>query len=149
MNSLFDEYDTTSDIDLFIYKDLPAIIRTGGQGLTRERFISGITKPVVVKGFQVVGFKGFCSEEYSLVLQIHFDDSKWDINKLGLIYPDEIFLESFKTILNSLGIESDGLIYSEMLEQGSDYVSLDIKGKCLKFFSDLFDENMGQCSTHD
>lgn len=149
MNSLFDEYDTTSDIDLFVYKHLPAIIRTGSQGLTRDQFISGVTKPVVIKGFQVVGFKAFGSEEYSLDLQIHFDDSKWDINELGLIYPDEIFLGSFKMILDSLGIESDGLIYSEMLEQGLDYVSLDIKGKCLKFFSDIFDENMGQCSTHD
>lgn len=54
-------------------------------------------------------------------LRVYFDTDTWDIDKDGLIYTDEAFLESVRVAFGTSDIH-----YSEQGMQGTDFVSFDV-----------------------
>lgn len=75
---------------------------------------------------------------YGLELRLYFDKRSWDVNKHGLIYTDDLFLEEFKAKLRERGL-SDDIDYSEQGMQGDDYVSFDMGEK---FAASLLDRRL-------
>jgi hypothetical protein len=59
-------------------------------------------------------------------LRIYFDTKSWDVNKLGLIYTDRLFLSELRAALRDAGL-SINVEYSEQGMQGDNYVSLDVE----------------------
>jgi hypothetical protein len=62
-------------------------------------------------------------------LRVYFKTSTWDVNKLGLIYTDSLFIEELCALLTDLGFDASDVTYSEQGMQGDNYVSLDV-GEC-------------------
>lgn len=58
-------------------------------------------------------------------LRVYFDPKFWNVNKLGLIYTDTLFLLELKEWLAEIGYNPADVSYSEQGMQGDDYVSLD------------------------
>lgn len=68
-----------------------------------------------------------CNEDAEFgELRVYFDKAYWDVYEVGLIYTDSLFLRELKVYLESQGIATDDLSYSEQGMQGDDFVSLDI-----------------------
>jgi len=59
-------------------------------------------------------------------LCVHFDCNDWDVNKLGLIYTDPLFLTELRAYLTSQGLAGSDVHYSEQGMQADTYVSLDV-----------------------
>ena len=62
-------------------------------------------------------------------LRLYFNPKIWNIEKYGLIYTDELFLDDFIKYLNKyyvFNINKNDLSYSEQGMQGYDFVSCDI-----------------------
>jgi len=59
-------------------------------------------------------------------LCVHFDREDWDVDTLGLIYTDRLFLRELQAYLTSQGLAGHDVGYSEQGMQGDTYVSLDV-----------------------
>jgi hypothetical protein len=59
-------------------------------------------------------------------LRVYFNTATWDVNKLGLIYTDSLFIEELRNLLDTLGFDASDVDYSEQGMQGDAYVSLDV-----------------------
>ena len=62
-------------------------------------------------------------------LCVHFDTATWDVNTLGLIYTDKLFLKELREYLQTLGFteeEANDVSYSEQGMQEDFYVSCDV-----------------------
>jgi hypothetical protein len=62
-------------------------------------------------------------------LRVYFKTSTWDVDKLGLIYTDTLFIEELCALLTDLGFDASDVTYSEQGMQGDNYVSCDV-GEC-------------------
>ena len=65
-------------------------------------------------------------EQDSGELCVHFDRQDWDVDTLGLIYTDPLFLTELRAYLNTQGLAGHDVHYSEQGMQGDTYVSLDV-----------------------
>jgi hypothetical protein len=62
-------------------------------------------------------------------LCVHFNTATWDVNALGLIYTDKLFMQELRAYLVSLGFtqaEANDVEYSEQGMQADNYVSCDV-----------------------
>ena len=59
-------------------------------------------------------------------LRVRFNTATWDVNKLGLIYTDSLFMTELKELLTSMGFDASDVSYSEQGMQGDTYVSCDV-----------------------
>ena len=62
-------------------------------------------------------------------LCVHFNTATWDVNALGLIYTDKLFMSELRAYLQTLGFtqaEANDVEYSEQGMQGDNYVSCDV-----------------------
>ncbi len=65
-------------------------------------------------------------------LCIHFNTATWDVNTLGLIYTDKLFMSELREYLQTLGFtdaEANDVQYSEQGMQTDNYVSCDVGAK--------------------
>jgi hypothetical protein len=58
-------------------------------------------------------------------LCVFFNTEDWDVNELGLIYTDKLFMLQLQMFLEEQGLSAD-VTYSEQGMQEEDYVSCDI-----------------------
>jgi hypothetical protein len=62
-------------------------------------------------------------------LCVHFNTATWDVDTMGLIYTDKLFMQELRAYLVSLGFtqaEADDVEYSEQGMQADNYVSCDV-----------------------
>lgn len=59
-------------------------------------------------------------------LRVYFDPATWDVDKLGLIYTDPLWMEQLREWLSNQGYAGWDVDYSEQGMQGTDYVSCDV-----------------------
>jgi hypothetical protein len=59
-------------------------------------------------------------------LRVYFNAATWDVNKLGLIYTDKLFMSELVALLTSMGFDASDVSYSEQGMQGNTYVSCDV-----------------------
>lgn len=105
-----------------IIKTPGAVFNTCGNGYwSRER------RPVKVKHIGI----GYIDEDGKFgELRAYFNRTSWNIDKYGLIYTDDQWIEEFrKYITAELGLPGKDVTYSEQGMQGDDYVSMDIGKK--------------------
>lgn len=70
---------------------------------------------------------GYVSEDYRFgELCIHFNTDDWRVNKHGLIYTDNQFMQELREYLTSIGLDGADIDYSEQGMQGDNYVSCDV-----------------------
>jgi hypothetical protein len=69
-------------------------------------------------------------------LCVHFDRNDWDVDQLGLIYTDPLFLTELRAYLNTQGLAGDDVGYSEQGMQGDTYVSLDVGAEFIQSWLD-------------
>lgn len=94
------------------------VIKTAGTGLWSNK-----VKAVRCEGIEL----GYLSEDMDFgELRVVFDTKDWDVYEDGLIYTDELFLQSIKSRLGEIGFNVSDLEYSEQGMQGNDYVSFDV-----------------------
>jgi hypothetical protein len=95
-----------------------ATLNTNGKG-----YWSRTAKPVEVTGLQL----SYINDELDFgELRVRFAAASWDVNKLGLIYTDELFMTELKELLTSMGFDASDVDYSEQGMQGDTYVSCDV-----------------------
>jgi len=103
-----------------------AKLQTGGDGLW-----STAKKIVEVTHFEL----GYYNEEDQFgELRAFFTKSSWNVNDVGFIYTDELWLAGLRLALMSEGYSSAAakdVDYSEQGMQDDNYVSLDVCGKFL------------------
>jgi hypothetical protein len=103
------------------------ILNTDGKGLWSRQ-----AKPVIVTGLDCIITKMEDEDKLFGELMVRFDLASWDIDKHGLIYTDDQFLEELHTFLKSQGFTveaSNDVSYSEQGMQGDEYVSLDVSSE--------------------
>ena len=64
-------------------------------------------------------------------LRVYFDPATWDVNKVGLIYTDSLFIGELREFLTSLDLKAKKVRYSEQGMQGNNYVSCDVSEEFL------------------
>jgi len=100
-----------------MYK-ISATLNTNGKG-----YWSSTAKAVEVTGLQL----SYINDELDFgELRVRFTAASWDVNKLGLIYTDKLFMTELKELLTSMGFDSSDVDYSEQGMQGDNYVSCDV-----------------------
>lgn len=62
-------------------------------------------------------------------LRVVFNTQDWDVNELGLIYTDKLFLAEMRAFLNAHGLAGADVEYSEQGMQDEEFVSCDIGEK--------------------
>ncbi len=96
-------------------------INTNGRG-----YWSNQARAVAVKGWRI----GYIDEEATFgELCVYFDTDTWDVDKHGLIYTDEQFIDELRGNLMLAGFsraDVNDIGYSEQGMQGNNYVSLDV-----------------------
>ena len=99
----------------------------------------------VAKKVNLISFDVYCyeyDEEYHGGMNIYFCTSSWNVDKYGLIYTDEQFMNQFREILKlDYGFTSEEVSdvdYSEQGMQGRNYVSCDIGEKFLRGWKRVF-----------
>jgi hypothetical protein len=108
------------------------ILNTDGSG-----YWSRSATQVTVTDMQI----GYVNDEKDFgELRVYFSTQDWDCNKLGLIYTDRAWLKELGQYLDSVGLTSTDVSYSEQGMQGDDYVSLDVGGKFLQLWTAKFGE---------
>lgn len=99
--------------------------RVGGTGLW-----SNAKGVIHIRKVEVESFDGSFGE-----VRAFFYPNEWDVNELGLIYTDDIFLNDLRICLQKrLNVSAevvDNMDYSEQGMQGNDYVSFDVGFKFL------------------
>ena len=100
-----------------MYK-ISATLNTNGKG-----YWSSTAKAVEVTGLQLA----YINDELDFgELRVRFTAASWDVNKLGLIYTDKLFMTELKALLTTMGFDSSDVSYSEQGMQGDTYVSCDV-----------------------
>jgi hypothetical protein len=100
-----------------MYK-ISATLNTNGKG-----YWSSTAKAVEVTGLQLA----YINDELDFgELRVRFTAASWDVNKLGLIYTDKLFMTELKELLTSMGFDASDVSYSEQGMQGDNYVSCDV-----------------------
>jgi hypothetical protein len=100
-----------------MYK-ISATLNTDGKG-----YWSSTAKAVEVTGLQLA----YINDELDFgELRVRFTAASWDVNKLGLIYTDKLFMTELKELLTSMGFDASDVSYSEQGMQGDNYVSCDV-----------------------
>ena len=95
-----------------------ATLNTDGKG-----YWSSTAKAVEVTGLQLA----YINDELDFgELRVRFTAASWDVNKLGLIYTDKLFMTELKELLTSMGFDASDVSYSEQGMQGDNYVSCDV-----------------------
>ena len=105
------------------------IFKTNGSG-----FWSSKAKPVEITGMEMLRSDW---SEYG-ELQVAFNTCTWNTETDGLIYTDEMFLDSLREFCNYHGLPGDDVDYSEAGMQGDDFVSFDVGLKFLKAWKAKF-----------
>ena len=62
-------------------------------------------------------------------LCVYFTSDSWDVNAMGLIYTDKLFMQELRAYLQTIGFseaEANNVNYSEQGMQGDAYVSCDV-----------------------
>ena len=62
-------------------------------------------------------------------LCVYFTSDSWDVNAMGLIYTDKLFMQELRAYLQTIGLteaEANDVSYSEQGMQGDAYVSCDV-----------------------
>jgi hypothetical protein len=67
-------------------------------------------------------------------LRVYFDIADWDVRENGLIYTDNLFLDTLKSYMFDMGYDASDVSYSEQGMQGDNYVSLDVGPKFINSF---------------
>mgnify|MGYP003336986180 FL=1 len=67
-------------------------------------------------------------------LRVYFDTADWDVREDGLIYTDNLFLDTLKSYMLDMGYDASDVSYSEQGMQGDNYVSLDVGPKFINSF---------------
>ena len=102
-------------------KGFPLLTMTNGSGLWSN--VSRTVKITMLEMLYVAEHDKFIS------LNAYFDTADWDIDEYGLIYTDELWIESFReALVASLDVPADAvqaISYSEQGMQGRDYINLD------------------------
>lgn len=109
-------------------KDFQVTLNTDGSGLW-----SDIAKEVSITGLYLRRSSTNFGE-----LRVYFDTMDWNIDKLGLIYTDKLFLKELKAALAEAGLKADTIDYSEMGMQGREFVSLDVGSGFIESWFDRF-----------
>ena len=100
-----------------MYK-ISATLNTNGKG-----YWSSTAKAVEVTRLQLA----YTNDELDFgELRVYFNTATWDVNKLGLIYTDKLFMTELKELLTSMGFDASDVSYSEQGMQGDTYVSCDV-----------------------
>ena len=100
-----------------MYK-ISATLNTNGNG-----YWSNTAKAVEIVDMRVT----YVNEEKDFgELRVYFNTATWDVNKLGLIYTDKLFMTELKALLTSMGFDASDVSYSEQGMQGDTYVSCDV-----------------------
>ena len=72
----------------------------------------------------------YCTAERDFgELCVYFTSASWDVDTMGLIYTDKLFMQELREYLVSLGFtaeEANDVSYSEQGMQTDEYVSLDV-----------------------
>ena len=98
-----------------------ATLHTNGNG-----YWSSTKAAVEVTGLQL----SYINDELDFgELRVRFNAATWDVNKLGLIYTDKLFMTELVALLTSMGFDASDVSYSEQGMQGDEYVSCDV-GEC-------------------
>ena len=71
-------------------------------------------------------------------LRVYFDTKTWNVNELGLIYTDRLFIKQLREFLDEHGLPGKDVCYSEQGMQGDDYVSCDAGTKFYKAWMQKF-----------
>lgn len=110
------------------------VLHTEGSGYWSEQAVAVKTTKLTVPYID--------DEESFGELRIHFDVATWDVNELGLIYTDGLFIQELRAALIAAGISEDAandVEYSEQGMQGNNFVSCDIGEPFLKEWPVLVD----------
>lgn len=108
-------------------RKVTAILSTDGCGYWSE-----VAKDVKVTGIDLA----YVNDEQDFgELRVYFDIKSWNVNKNGLIYTDRQFDKQLKAVLNTMGLASRDVDYSEQGMQGNNYVSYDVGGKFIKSYN--------------
>jgi hypothetical protein len=103
-----------------------AILHTDGSG-----YWSKTARPVRIVGFEL----GYVSKDGEFgSLDVFFDEDTWNIDRHGLIYTDNKFLEELRNFLISKGFDASNIDYSEQGMQGADAVNFDVDGDFIKSY---------------
>ena len=95
-----------------------ATLNTNGKG-----YWSRTATAVEVTGLQLA----YTNDELDFgELRVRFTAASWDVNKLGLIYTDKLFMTELKALLTTMGFDASDVDYSEQGMQGDTYVSCDV-----------------------
>lgn len=108
---------------------------TNGTGLWSEE-----SKELSIRKIELVAFERFEGRSFGEV-QAFFRKKEWNIDKIGLIYTDRLWLKMFREGLVQLGFAKSAVKdvdYSEQGMQGDNYVSLDCGNKFINQFEKLF-----------
>ena len=65
-------------------------------------------------------------------LCVYFTADSWDVNTMGLVYTDKLFIQELRAYLQTLGFteaEANDVSYSEQGMQSDNYVSCDVGAK--------------------
>jgi hypothetical protein len=108
-------------------KDFQVTLNTDGSGLW-----SDIAREVSITGLHLRQHSTNFGE-----LRVYFDTMDWDIDNLGLIYTDKLFLKELKAALAEAGLKADNIDYSEQGMQGRDFVSLDVGSGFIESWFDM------------
>jgi hypothetical protein len=104
----------------------------------------GLWSSVINAQIRITDMKlGYVNDELDFgELRVYFDTATWDVNELGLIYTDRLFLKQLREFLDSHGLPGKDVSYSEQGMQGDDYVSLDVGKLFLDSWAKKFDVNL-------
>lgn len=104
-------------------------ITTDGSGLWSDQIVT-----VPVTHLQVP----YINEEETFgELCVYFNTNEWRVDRHGLIYTDQKWLNELRNALSQRGYDASDIGYSEMGMQGDDYVSLDVGEKFLSSWKTL------------
>ena len=105
---------------------------------------SGRNQPKHVTGQLVFRMQSHTQSDGTLDRWIHarfyFDSKLWDVDKHGLIYTDETFMDALHARLRARGWQQpeNCISYSESGMQGDNYVDFDVSGDKNTLFNLLF-----------
>jgi len=102
-------------------RDAIVVLHTDGCGYWSERAAAvGVTELRL----------GYVDDEEDFgELCVHFNTDTWRVDRDGLIYTDELFMQELQSYLQSKGLSAEAaadVSYSEQGMQGDNYVSCDV-----------------------
>ena len=107
-------------------KNLQVYIPTDGMGYWSDQ-----AKEVFVEKMDIA----YLNDENDFgELRVYFDTADWDVREDGLIYTDNLFLDTLKSYMLDMGYDASDVSYSEQGMQGDNYVSLDVGPKFINSF---------------